>query len=75
MKRIIIIVAAGLLTFGFGAANAQEGANSMAELLRLIQQGQARDSQEARQREANFATRNGILIVGLSSSRTYSVSR
>ena len=58
MKRIIIIVAAGFLTFGFGAANAQqEGANSMAELLRLIERGQARDSQEARQREADFATR------------------
>jgi biopolymer transport protein ExbB len=53
MKRITIIVAAGLLSFGM--AQAQEAASSMAELLQQIERGQARDSQEARQREAEFA--------------------
>jgi biopolymer transport protein ExbB len=58
MKRITLIIAAGLLTFGFATANAQEdeGARSMADLLGLIEQGQARDSREARQREAAFAS-------------------
>ena len=56
MKRITVILASGLLAFGAGNAIAQDdGAASMAELLRLIEQGQARDSQEARQREAQFA--------------------
>lgn len=57
MKRITLIIAAGILSLGFATANAQgdEEARSMAELLRLIEQGQARDSQEARQREAAFA--------------------
>ena len=60
MKRIAIIVAAGLL--GFGAAQAQnqnqeQPASSMSELLQQIQRGQARDSEEARQREAEFAQR------------------
>ncbi len=59
MKRLITIVAAGMLVLGAGAANAQNNqdqeAASMAELLELIRQGQARDSQEARQREARFA--------------------
>jgi len=54
MKRITIVIAAGLLGLGFGAANAQEDASSMSELLSLIEQGQARDSQEARRREAEF---------------------
>jgi len=53
MKRITIIIASILLTVG--AAQAQENANSMDELLNQIQQGQARDSQEARQREQRFA--------------------
>jgi biopolymer transport protein ExbB len=58
MKRITTIIAAGLLVLGLGTAQAQDdGASSMAELLRLIEQGQARDSQEARQREADFARR------------------
>jgi len=58
MKRITTIIAAGLLVFGSGAASAQDSAsNSMAELLRLIEQGQSRDSQEGRQREADFARR------------------
>jgi biopolymer transport protein ExbB len=58
MKRFTLIIAAGLLGLGFATANAQsdeEGAASMSELLRLIEQGQARDSREARQREAAFA--------------------
>jgi len=58
MKRLTTIIAAGLLIFGAGAASAQEDdASTMGELLRLIEQGQARDSQEARQREADFARR------------------
>jgi biopolymer transport protein ExbB len=59
MKRITTIIAAGVLVFGFGTAQAQDdsASNSMAELLNLIEQGQARDSQEARQREADFARR------------------
>ncbi len=58
MKRITLIIAAGLLSLGLATANAQDddpGAASMAELLRLIEQGQSRDSREARQREAAFA--------------------
>ena len=57
MKRLTLIIAAGLLCLGMTTAQAQSGedARSMAELLRLIEQGQARDSQEARQREAQFA--------------------
>ncbi len=55
MKRIAIIVAAGLLSFG--VAGAQESANSMGELLQQIERGQARDSREARQREADFTKR------------------
>ena len=59
MKRIIIIVAAGILSTGFGTANAQEDASSMGQLLRLIEQGRARESQEAKKREANFASQRG----------------
>jgi len=58
MKRITLIIAAGLLSLGFATANAQDedaGAASMSELLRLIEQGQARDSRDARQRESAFA--------------------
>ena len=56
MKRITLIIASALLTFGANVSVAQDdGAASMSELLRLIEQGQARDSQEARQREARFA--------------------
>jgi len=58
MKRITLIIAAGLLSLGFATANAQQdesAAASMSELLRLIEQGQARDSRDARQREAAFA--------------------
>ncbi|MEL7185951.1 MAG: MotA/TolQ/ExbB proton channel family protein [Pseudomonadota bacterium] len=56
MKRFSLIIAAGILSLGLTTAHAQDdGARSMSELLRLIEQGQARDSQEARQREAAFA--------------------
>ncbi len=56
MKRITLIIAAGLLSLGFvGTASAQDGARSMGELLKLIEQGQSRDSREARQRESAFA--------------------
>lgn len=56
MKRLTLIIAAGLLCFAMTTANAQgDDARSMAELLRLIEQGQARDSQESRQRESAFA--------------------
>jgi biopolymer transport protein ExbB len=53
MKRIALVIAAGLL--GFTTANAQQAAGSMGELLQQIEQGQARDSKEAREREARFA--------------------
>ena len=58
MKRITLIIATGLLSLGFATANAQNedaGAASMSELLRLIEQGQARDSRDARTRESAFA--------------------
>ncbi len=56
MKRMTQIIATGLLCLSLSATYAQSGdaARSMAELLQLIKQGQARDSQEARQREAAF---------------------
>ncbi|MAD91803.1 MAG: energy transducer TonB [Gammaproteobacteria bacterium] len=58
MKYFKFIIFAGLLSLG--SVNAQDAdldadARSMAELLNLIEQGQARDSQVARQREADFA--------------------
>ena len=54
MKRIAIIIAASMLGLAMGPASAQDNAVSMTELLNLIEQGQARDNQEARQREAQF---------------------
>lgn len=54
MKRILTIVAASMLGLAIGTASAQDNAASMSELLNLIEQGQARDNQEARQREAQF---------------------
>jgi len=56
MKRLTLIIAAGLLCFGMTTANAQDvgSARSMADLLKLIEQGQLRDSQEARTREQAF---------------------
>ena len=58
MKRITTILTTSLLIFGFGAANAQD-AQTMGELLQLIQQGQSRDSREARTREAEFQRNQG----------------
>ena len=56
MKRLNLIIATVILTLGFATVHAQDDdARSMGDLLRLIEQGQARDSQEARQREAAFA--------------------
>ena len=55
MRRLIIIIAASVLSFVMGTATAQEDAASMSELLNMIEQGQARDNREARQREAQFA--------------------
>jgi biopolymer transport protein ExbB len=49
----MMIVAAGIIFSG--TAIAQDDASSMAELLQQIERGQARDSQEAREREARFA--------------------
>jgi biopolymer transport protein ExbB len=54
MKRLITIIAAGMLGMATVPANAQGDAASMSELLRMIEQGQARDNEEARQREARF---------------------
>ncbi|HNP36432.1 MAG TPA: MotA/TolQ/ExbB proton channel family protein [Woeseiaceae bacterium] len=58
MKRLIIILAAGLL-LGTNIADAQETASSMSELVKKIQQGQARDNKEAQQREARFNQNRG----------------
>ena len=55
MKRTILIMVAALMTLGMGTASAQDEAKSLGELLRLIEPGQARDNQEARQRDARFA--------------------
>ena len=73
MKRITTLFAAGLLAFGGNAAIAQENesaSDSMAELLQRIEQGQARDSQEARQREADFARRRNEQQNLLNQART-----
>jgi biopolymer transport protein ExbB len=53
MKRIVLLIAAGLLSIG--SVHAQDNASSMADLLKQIEQGQARDSKENREREARFA--------------------
>ncbi len=53
MKRLVIFAASALFTMGI--VQAQEDASTMDELLDQIAQGQARDSQEAREREARFA--------------------
>ncbi|MGB5580863.1 MAG: MotA/TolQ/ExbB proton channel family protein [Woeseia sp.] len=55
MKRLALLIVVSVL--GMGAAQAQEAAGSMGELLKMIERGQARDSAEARQREAEFARR------------------
>jgi len=43
-----------MLLFSFGQAYSQEDASSMADLLKQIEQGQARDSVEAQDREKRF---------------------
>ena len=53
MKRLTIIIASILICGG--TVQAQQDASSMDELLQQIERGQARDNQEARQREARFA--------------------
>ncbi|MGB5246012.1 MAG: MotA/TolQ/ExbB proton channel family protein [Woeseia sp.] len=55
MKRLALLIVVSVL--GMGVAQAQEAAGSMGELLKMIERGQARDSAEARQREAEFARR------------------
>ena len=72
MKRITTLLSAGFLVLSAGAVSAQdEGASdSMAELLQRIEQGQARDSQEARQREADFARRRNEQQNLLNQART-----
>ena len=55
--RIILAVMAAVVLIGAGAqsAEAQQEARSLNELLRLVEQGRARDSEELRQREREFA--------------------
>ena len=57
MKRLTIIIAS--LLFVAGIAQAQEDAVTMDALLERIQGGEARDSQDAQQREARFAQARG----------------
>ena len=52
MKRLITLVAACAISAG--ALAQEDTASSMAELLQMIEQGQARDNTEARQREQQF---------------------
>jgi biopolymer transport protein ExbB len=54
MNRLAIVLAGALLATGIAQAQDDDAA-SMDELLNLIQQGQARDSEESRRREAQFA--------------------
>ena len=61
MKRIIqIIAASAVLALGMNVASAQDDAVSLDELLNLIEQGQARDNQEAREREAHASISSAI---------------
>ncbi|MBJ89537.1 MAG: energy transducer TonB [Woeseia sp.] len=53
MKYISILIAYAFLVCGI--AQAQEDASSMDQLLQQIERGQARDSADAREREARFA--------------------
>ena len=57
MKRLITALAT--IFIFTGVAQAQEDAASMEDLLQQIQQGQARDSQEAQERERRFAQARG----------------
>lgn len=61
MKHLLVTVAASMLLFTMGSATAQDngGAKSMAELLQLIQKGEATENQEARKREADFKKQQG----------------
>ena len=54
--RIILAVTAAAILIGAGSqsAEAQQEARSLNELLRLVEQGRARDSEELRQREREF---------------------
>ena len=70
MKKIFLIISTVLLLFTYGLVQAQEDANSMNELLLQIEQGQARDSEEARQREARFAAARNQQQKLLNDSRT-----
>ena len=70
MKKILLIISTVLLLFTYGLGQAQEDANSMNELLLQIEQGQARDSEEARQREARFAAARNQQQKLLNDSRT-----
>jgi biopolymer transport protein ExbB len=55
-QRLILAVAAVALLFGaaLNPAEAQQEPKSLSELLRLVEQGRARDSEELRQREREF---------------------
>jgi biopolymer transport protein ExbB len=55
MKRLTIIIATIFVCVGAAQAQESAPASSMGELLEQIERGQARDNQEARQREARFA--------------------
>ena len=57
MKRLAMVIAAAFTLSG--VAQTQEDASSMDELLNQIEQGQARDNQEAREREARFQQAQG----------------
>jgi len=70
MKKTLLIISTVLLLFTYGLGQAQEDANSMNELLLQIEQGQARDSEEARQREARFAAARNQQQKLLNDSRT-----
>jgi hypothetical protein len=52
MKKFITFTL--VLIGSMSLANAQEDASSMGDLLKQIEQGQARDSVEAQKREARF---------------------
>ena len=70
MKKTLLIISTVLLLFTYGTGQAQDDANSMNELLLQIEQGQARDSEEARQREARFAAARNQQQKLLNDSRT-----
>ena len=57
MKRFITVIAACAISAG--ALAQDDNAASMSELLNLIEQGQARDNREARQREQQFQNARG----------------